>query len=138
MEPFEAIVNSFYQLKIFVILPSSMTSSSLTDFTSLSASERLFLVFKKHVRLIAPYITRNTAQNMKFSIKDFFSKCDQIRRKLRIWSHLLDKFLMGNFIFCAVKPFQIVTNFICKCFWVTLRYNLLFKVPLIKKWNFMN
>ena len=26
---------------------------------------------------------------MKFSIKDFFSKCDQIRRKLRIWSYLL-------------------------------------------------
>ena len=26
---------------------------------------------------------------MKFSIKDFFCKCDQIRRKLRIWSHLL-------------------------------------------------
>ena len=23
-----------------------------------------------------------TAQRMKFSIKDFFSKCDQIRRKL--------------------------------------------------------
>ena len=30
---------------------------------------------------------------MKFSIKDFFSKRDQIRRKLR----------MVNFIFCAVK-----------------------------------
>ena len=39
---------------------------------------------------------------MKFSIKDFFSKCDQIRRKLRIWSHLLKKSLMRNFIFCAV------------------------------------
>ena len=25
-----------------------------------------------------------TAQKMKFSIKDFFSKCDQFRRKLRI------------------------------------------------------
>ena len=32
---------------------------------------------------------------MKFSIKDFFSKCDQIR----IWSHLLKKSLMENFIF---------------------------------------
>ena len=31
------------------------------------------------------------AQRMKFSIKDFFSKCVQIRRKLRIWSHLLEK-----------------------------------------------
>ena len=43
-----------------------------------------------------------TVQKMKFSIKDFFIKCDQIRWKLRIWSHLLQKYLMGNFIFCAV------------------------------------
>ena len=43
-----------------------------------------------------------TAQKMKFSIKDFFSKYDQIRRKLRIWSHLLKKSLMENFISCAV------------------------------------
>ena len=38
---------------------------------------------------------------MKFSIMNFSSKCDQIRRKLRIWSHLLKKSLMENFIFCA-------------------------------------
>ena len=43
-----------------------------------------------------------TAQEMKFSIKDSSSKCDQIHRKLRIWSHLLKKSLMENFIFCAV------------------------------------
>ena len=41
----------------------------------------------------------NTAQKMKFSIKDFFSKYDQIRKKLQIWSHLLQKSLMENFIF---------------------------------------
>ena len=41
------------------------------------------------------------AQKLKFSIKDFFSKCDQIRRKLRIWSHLLKKSLMESFIFCV-------------------------------------
>ena len=39
---------------------------------------------------------------MKFSIKDFFSKCDQIRSFLRIWSHLLNKSLTENFIICAV------------------------------------
>ena len=39
---------------------------------------------------------------MKFSIKDFFSKCDQIRSFLRIWWHLLKKSLMENFIFCLV------------------------------------
>ena len=35
-------------------------------------------------------------------MKDFLSKCDQIRRKLRIWSHLLKKSFMENFIFGAV------------------------------------
>ena len=39
---------------------------------------------------------------MMFSIKDFFSKCDQIRRFLGTSSHLLKKFLMKNFFFCAV------------------------------------
>ena len=49
---------------------------------------------------------------MKFSIKDFFSKCDQIRKKLRIWSHLLKKSLMENFIFfCAVKLSNLCTYF---------------------------
>ena len=44
----------------------------------------------------------NTAQKTKFSIKDFFSKCDQISSFLRIWSHLLKKSLMENFFFCTV------------------------------------
>ena len=40
---------------------------------------------------------------MEFTIKDFFSKCDQIPSFLRIWSHLLKKSLMENFIFlCSV------------------------------------
>ena len=39
-----------------------------------------------------------TAQKLKFSNKDVFSKCDQIRSFLRIWSHLLQKSLMENFI----------------------------------------
>ena len=38
----------------------------------------------------------------EFSTKNFFSKCVQIRSFLRIWSHLLKKSLMENFIFCAV------------------------------------
>ena len=39
----------------------------------------------------------HTTQKMKLSIKDFFSKCDKIRRKLQIWSYLLKKFLMEDF-----------------------------------------
>ena len=41
-------------------------------------------------------------------MKDFFSKCDQIDRKLRIWSHLLQKSLMENFIFCAVGKMNLI------------------------------
>ena len=41
---------------------------------------------------------------MKFSFKDFFSNCDQIRKKQLIWSHLLKKSLMENFIFFTVNP----------------------------------
>ena len=55
-----------------------------------------------------------TLQKMKFSIKNFFSKCNQIRWKLRIWSHLLKKHLMGIFIFCAVwqaASFQELTKY---------------------------
>ena len=54
-----------------------------------------------------------TAQKINFSIKDFFSKCDQIRRKLRIWSHLLKKYLMKNFfVQCYIPVSQIVfSNF---------------------------
>ena len=42
---------------------------------------------------------------MKFTINDFFSKCDQIHRKPRIWSYLLKKSLMENLIFCEVSLF---------------------------------
>ena len=43
----------------------------------------------------------NTALKMKFSINNFFSKCDKIRSFLRICSRLLKKSLMENFIFCV-------------------------------------
>ena len=42
-----------------------------------------------------------TAQKMKFSIKNLLS-FDQIHRFLWIWSHLLEKSLMEDFIFCVV------------------------------------
>ena len=44
-----------------------------------------------------------------FSIKDFFSKYDQI------WSHLLKKSLMENFLFCAVlitsRVFSVIARY---------------------------
>ena len=49
-----------------------------------------------------------TAEKMKFPIKDFFSKCDQIRRKLRIWLDLLKESLIENFIFSGAYPAAIL------------------------------
>ena len=39
---------------------------------------------------------------MKFLVRNFYSKCEQIRRKLRIFSHLQKKSVRENSIFCAV------------------------------------
>ena len=49
-------------------------------------------------------LSKRTAQKIKFSIKDFFSKSDQTCSFLQIWSLLLEKSLMENFIFfCSVN-----------------------------------
>ena len=48
---------------------------------------------------------------MKFSLKDIFNKCDQIRSFLRIWSRLLKKSLMGNFIFLCSEKSSILAKF---------------------------
>ena len=47
----------------------------------------------------------NTAQKMNFSIKDFFSKYDQIFRKFRIWPHLLEEFFWKTLtLICYLPP----------------------------------
>ena len=57
-------------------------------------SSRLFV--ERFIQVFAVIDSGVTAQKMKSCIKDFFSKCNQIGRKLR-------KTLMENFIFCAVS-----------------------------------
>ena len=71
---------------------------------STTCNAKLKVLFRSNIGLdsVAKHIHSITAQKMKFFINDFFSKCDQIPRKLQIWSHLLKKLLMENFIFCAV------------------------------------
>ena len=56
---------------------------------------------------------------MKFSVKDFFSKCDKICSFLRIWSHLRKKSWMENFIFCAVMTSVLVTLRWLKRDWIS-------------------
>ena len=74
-----------------------------------------------------------TAQKMKFSIKDFFSKCDQIRSFLRIWLHLLKKSLIENLIFCAVycqRSSKIITeNYFCFRYENRQKNNQYFELP---------
>ena len=40
---------------------------------------------------------------MNFFLKHLFTKCEHIRTKLQIYSHLLNKSLTENFIFCVVN-----------------------------------
>ena len=59
--------------------------------------------FVKIIPILIHSTISATTQKMRFSIKDVFSKCDQIRWKLQIWSHLQKKSLMENFIFCVMR-----------------------------------
>ena len=90
-------------------------SFETVDFNKFFNSKQctLVLTISQSISLTISHMTLNTekwvyfrrvyiAQKMKFTIKDFSSKCDQIRRKLRIWSHLLVKSLVEKFVFCAV------------------------------------
>ena len=75
-------------------------------------------------------------KKIKFSIKDFFSKCDQIRKKLQIWLHLLKKSLMENFIFYAVSKIKNVKKLNVWGHWnITLFISNLYR--LCYGWNFV-
>ena len=65
---------------------------------SLSYQKRLIILFEKEKQ----NLKMNTHCTNKFFIKVFFSKCEQIRRKMGIWPHLLKKSLLESFIFCTV------------------------------------
>ena len=80
------VFDTIFALFLHLIFPSN----AIAYFTQvISYHEYLSEVFTLH-------------KKTKFSIKDFSSKYDHMYCSLRIWSHLLEKSLMGNFIFCAV------------------------------------
>ena len=66
----------------------------------------------------------NTPQKIRFSIKDFFGKCDQIRSFLWIWSHLPKKSLMENFIFCAVHSLVMELKAVLLCSITKLHFHI--------------
>ena len=51
-------------------------------------------------------VVRALHKKWSFSLRIFFSKCDQIRSFLRIWSYLLKKSLIETFIFCVMRSFD--------------------------------
>ena len=102
----------FYQISLngyswFRVSIKRVGGAFLNLVDSLTSYIRLHLTQRKNQELWAtqvPFLnhfTPITAQK-NFLIKEFFSKCDQIRSFLRVWSNLLMKSLMENFIFCAV------------------------------------
>ena len=59
----------------------------------------LYLVRKMdRIRKCTDHI-RATPQEKEVFLKVFVSKCEQIHSFLRIYSHLLEKLILGNFIF---------------------------------------
>ena len=68
-------------------LPQMCFSIVFLELSAISLFARLsgcFWEWQNHAPVSINYI-RVTAQKMKFSIKDFFSKCDQIRRNLAVF-----------------------------------------------------
>ena len=71
-------------------------------------------------------LVQSLAQKMKLSMKNFFSKCDQIRKKS----------LMENFIFCAVsKTWQSKKLFSAVMWAEKLKEHIEQKKKKKKKWN---
>ena len=103
----------------FIVFTISASQSHHTD-----TSQMIFitnqLTGSSMMKMLVTYCIK---QKMKFSIKDFSSKCGQIRSFLQIRSHLLKKSLMKNFIFCPVmikqSPELIFVLFVIAfCMWV--------------------
>ena len=81
-------INDFYNSTAFLHSITQFTYNKLSYYQHLSWTLQIINAVHHH---------------LSHSFKDFFSKCDQIRWKLRKWSHLLKKALMKNFIFRALQ-----------------------------------
>ena len=78
------------------------------------------------------YLHKST-QKINFFVKNFFSKCEHIRKKLRIHSHLLNKSLTEKFIFYVVNNTGFTTES-CK-FFFKRNYQSLVYFTLINTWQ---
>ena len=100
------LINIYVEQDIVSFMEENGVNSTFPIF-SVHKSNRIVISCTNQSDRIVNLVTTKipllpTAQKMKFFIQDFFSKCDQIRNILGIWSHLRKISLMENLIFCAV------------------------------------
>ena len=90
------------QQKILEFLAINFEKNVFTAARLISCRQYFLCVCLRGLKSLQKFVMKPVIPLHKFSINDFSSKDYHIRRKLRIWSHLLKKSLMENFIFCAV------------------------------------
>ena len=83
---------------ILIVLTRNFILNTIMENESWWWHKMIPFFFQTLVELV--YLT--LYKKWKLSIKDFFSKCGQIRSSPRIQTYLLKKFLMENLIFCAL------------------------------------
>ena len=94
------LVNELKKFKVQTILVLHYKETN--DFKIFHSSAKLLDIDEAFKSMHQSIMVKNCTK-MKFSIMEFFSKCNQIHNFLLIWQHLLKKSLMENFSFCAVK-----------------------------------
>ena len=95
--------------------PKGFDSNICRKISQLIFSIVIFLIYKLNsLRNRDKIGSTDTVQKIKFSIKDLFSKCDQFRSFLRIWSNLLKKSLMEKFIFVVQYDFLFTNSNCCR------------------------
>ena len=82
---FKGLQGSFISLFDKFAVPSYKNESKNNVLLKVAIFYLLFLY------LHTSFFVFLTTEKIKFSVKDFLSKCDQIHMKLRIWLHLLKK-----------------------------------------------
>ena len=88
--------------KVKTLSKGKVKTLSKSKISSCKFTENYFL---SEIFLTATLMfTSATVQTMKFFIKNLFSKCDQIRSFVWIWSYLLKNhiYFIENLILCAV------------------------------------
>ena len=92
---------SFLFLSFFIFLRLTSSFAFLSKLWITWNRFTILCSYQNYLTLIG-VIFVNTARKIFFT-KDFFNKCDQIRKKLRIWSNFMKKSLMKNFFSCTAK-----------------------------------